>query len=192
MYKRQGKPLISFVFLFTFFGRIGSIPTNGDTKCKAGKRPTLVCEICHAKSAPSTYSRTERELITARRGNAHKLGLALHIGFLRLSGRLLNSVRIVPAMLWQHLGNEIGIATPELPSLRALYGRGRTLFDHQQLACEVLGFQWMTEGSVALTGIPKNCPLQVASVVKNLTTYGVSKTPKTAKGIRNYKSTILG
>lgn len=92
-----------------------------------------------------TYSRTEREFINVRRGNAHKLGLALHIGFLRLSGRLLNSVRIVPAMLWQHLGNEIGIATPELASLRALYGRGRTLFDHQQLACEVLGFQWMTE-----------------------------------------------
>lgn len=68
-----------------------------------------------------TYSRTERELINDRRGNAHKLGLALHIGFLRLSGRLLNSVRIAPAMLWQHLGNEIGIATPELASLRALY-----------------------------------------------------------------------
>ena len=33
-----------------------------------------------------TYSRAERELINARRGNAHKLGLALHIGFLRLSG----------------------------------------------------------------------------------------------------------
>ena len=45
----------------------------------------------------AAYSRTERELINARRGNAHKLGLALHIGFLRLSGRLLNSVRIVPA-----------------------------------------------------------------------------------------------
>lgn len=92
-----------------------------------------------------TYSRTERELINARRGNAHKLGLALHIGFLRLSGRLLNSVRIVPTTLWQHLGNEIGTTGPELASLRALYVRGRTLFDHQKLACEVLGFQWMTE-----------------------------------------------
>ncbi|MBK5207357.1 MAG: Tn3 family transposase [Polaromonas sp.] len=91
------------------------------------------------------YRGAERELIDARRGNALKLGLALHIGFLRLSGRLLNSVRVVPSALWRHLGNEIGIATPELASLRALYGRGRTLFDHQQLACEVLGFQWMTE-----------------------------------------------
>src|SRR3546814_11966811 len=55
-----------------------------------------------------TYSRTERELINARRSNAHKLGLALHIGFLRLSGRLLNSERIVPTTLWRHLGDENG------------------------------------------------------------------------------------
>jgi hypothetical protein len=35
------------------------------------------------------FSRSERELIDARRGAALKLGLALHIGFLRMSGRLL-------------------------------------------------------------------------------------------------------
>ena len=92
-----------------------------------------------------TYRGAERELIEARRGNALKLGLALHIGFLRLSGRLLNSVRVVPSALWRHLGQELGVAAPELASLKALYGRGRTLFDHQQLACEVLGFRWMTE-----------------------------------------------
>ena len=26
-----------------------------------------------------------------------------------------------------------------------MYERGRTLFDHQQVACTVLGFQWMSE-----------------------------------------------
>src|SRR3546814_20950088 len=26
-----------------------------------------------------------------------------------------------------------------------MYERGRTLFDHQQAACTVLGFQWMSE-----------------------------------------------
>src|SRR5450756_2143544 len=36
-----GKPLISLVFLSSFFERIVSTPTNGDTKFKAGKRPTL-------------------------------------------------------------------------------------------------------------------------------------------------------
>ena len=92
-----------------------------------------------------TYSRPERELINARRGDTHKLGLALHIGFLRLSGRLLDAVRIVPTTLWRHLGEELGVAAPELASLRALYGRGRTLFDHQQLACDVMRFRWMSE-----------------------------------------------
>ena len=92
-----------------------------------------------------TYRGAERELIDARRGNDHKLGLALHIGFVRLSGRLLNSMRVVSSALWRHLGHELGVTAPELASLKALYGRGRTLFDHQKLACEVLGFQSMTE-----------------------------------------------
>lgn len=81
-----------------------------------------------------TFSPAERVLIDARRGDAHKLGLALHIGFLRTSGRLLDAFRIVPPGLWRHLGNALGVDAPELASLRVLYGRGHTLFDHQQVA----------------------------------------------------------
>ena len=92
-----------------------------------------------------TFSPAEQALIDARRGDAHKLGLALHIGFLRMSGRLLDAFRIVPPALWRHLGKELGVDAPELASLRALYGRGRTLFDHQQVACEALRFRWMSE-----------------------------------------------
>lgn len=92
-----------------------------------------------------TFSPAERALIEARRGDSHKLGLALHIGFLRMTGRLLDALRIVPPALWRHLGSELRIDAPELASLRALYGRGRTLFDHQQVVCEALGFRWMSE-----------------------------------------------
>ena len=92
-----------------------------------------------------TFSLAERELIERRRGDHHKLGLALHIGFVRMSGRALISVRAVPVALLRHLGQTLDIATPVLASLRALYSRGRTLFDHQQQACEVLGFAWMSE-----------------------------------------------
>src|ERR1035438_4715172 len=92
-----------------------------------------------------SFSRTEHELIARRRGDSLKLGLALHIGFVRMSGRPLNGVRAVPAVLLRHLGQVLEIATPDLASLRALYARGRTLFDHQQQACEALGFAWMTE-----------------------------------------------
>jgi len=43
-----------------------------------------------------SFSHAEFELIARRRGDNHKLGLALHIGFVRMSGRPLNSVRAVP------------------------------------------------------------------------------------------------
>jgi len=33
-----------------------------------------------------TFDGAERDAINARRGDSHKLGLALHIGFLRMSG----------------------------------------------------------------------------------------------------------
>jgi TnpA family transposase len=92
-----------------------------------------------------SFDGAEREAISARRGDAHKLGLALHIGFLRMSGRLLYAFRVIPVVLWRHLSEELGIATPDVASLRTLYGREKTLFDHQQLACTVLGFRWMSE-----------------------------------------------
>jgi len=59
-----------------------------------------------------TFSPAERELIEARRGNRLKLGLALHIGFLRMSGRLLDAFRVIPSVLWRHLGTELGIDAP--------------------------------------------------------------------------------
>jgi hypothetical protein len=92
-----------------------------------------------------TSSSAERELIEARRGDRMKLGLALHIDFLRMSGRLLDAFRVIPSVLWRHLSTELVIDAPELASLRAMYGRGRTFFDHQKIACESLGFRWMSE-----------------------------------------------
>ena len=92
-----------------------------------------------------TFESTGRQLIDARRGDAHKLGWALHIGFLRMSGRLLDAFRVVPGTLWHHLGRELGIEAPDIASMRALYGRDKTLFDHQQVACAALGFRWMSE-----------------------------------------------
>ena len=92
-----------------------------------------------------TFTAAERQVIEQRRRPGLKLGLALQIGFLRMSGRVLDAVRIVPAVLWRHLGEQFNVAAPDLASLRAMYGRGSTLFEHQQLACEVLGFHWLSE-----------------------------------------------
>src|ERR1700735_5560805 len=86
------------------------------------------------------FSDAERRVIEDRRGPALKLALALQIGFLRMTGRLLEAVRIVPPALWRHLGEQLGVAAPDLASLRSMYQRRRTLFEHQEGACETLGF----------------------------------------------------
>src|SRR5271168_1311669 len=52
-----------------------------------------------------TYSESERGVIDdERRSPALKLALALQIGFLRMTGRLLEALRMVPPTLWRHLG----------------------------------------------------------------------------------------
>jgi hypothetical protein len=70
--------------------------------------------------------------------------LALRIGFLRMTRRLLEAVRIAPPALWQHLGEQLGVAAPDLASLRSMYQRRRTLFEHQEVDCETLGFHWLS------------------------------------------------
>jgi TnpA family transposase len=92
-----------------------------------------------------TFGADERRLIETRRSDAHQLGLALHIGFIRLSGQLLDAKRIAPASLWRHLGTELGVANPEIASLKAMYRRARTLLEHQQMACNYLGVKRMRE-----------------------------------------------
>ena len=92
-----------------------------------------------------TFSSTERAWVQRRRGPALRLGLALHIGFVRMSGRPLDAFRVLPVALLRHLGRELDIPVPDVASLRAWYRRRSTLFEHQQLACRALGFRGMTE-----------------------------------------------
>jgi hypothetical protein len=90
------------------------------------------------------FSTEEARIIEERRRPELKLGLALQIGFLRMSGRLLDAARMVPPLLWRHLGERFSVAAPDLASLRAMYRRAPTLIEHQQLAFDALGFQWLT------------------------------------------------
>ena len=93
-----------------------------------------------------TFSRKERGLIDARRTDLYRLGVGLHIGFVRMTGRTLDAYKQIPKALWSHLGEQLGIDPPELGTLRSLYdGRTDTLVDHQMLAYQVLGFGPMAE-----------------------------------------------
>lgn len=67
------------------------------------------------------------------------------MGFLRLSGHSLNALRLVPVSLRAHLGKELGVRPPEIASLKAIYARGKTFYNHRQLAQQALGFRLPTE-----------------------------------------------
>lgn len=93
-----------------------------------------------------SYSAGELDCIRSRRLAVHRLAVALHIGFIRMTGRTLDAFDRIPKQLWIHLGEHIGVTPPEVGTLRSLYTeRVRTLADHQQLAYRELGFQQMTE-----------------------------------------------
>src|ERR1017187_1056409 len=63
-----------------------------------------------------TFTPAERLIIEERRRPELKLGLALQLSFLRMSGRVLDAVRIVPAVLWRHLGEQLprGCEVPQI------------------------------------------------------------------------------
>lgn len=92
-----------------------------------------------------TFTPAEHRSIDARKEKLHRLGLALHVGFIRMSGRPLSSFKTIPTVLLRHLGRQLKIDVPDIVSIRAIYQRAKTLSDHQQLAAEILGFSWMSE-----------------------------------------------
>lgn len=88
-----------------------------------------------------TFTGAERRAIEQRRTPALRLGLALQLGFVRMCGQPLAAVGAVPPALWRHLGAQFEVTAPDLASLRVMYRRLSTLYEHQELACELLGFR---------------------------------------------------
>jgi len=69
----------------------------------------------------------------------NRLALALQIGFLKMTGRTLNSVELIPPQILDHLGQQVDCVAPRLASIRAFYRRRhRTLFEHHATALWLL------------------------------------------------------
>lgn len=70
----------------------------------------------------------------------NRLALALQIGFLKMTGRTLNSVELIPSEILDHLGRHLDCVPPRIASVRAFYRRRpRTLFEHHEAALRLLG-----------------------------------------------------
>jgi len=91
-----------------------------------------------------TLSPAELATVRTRHGELHQLGLALHIGFLKMAGCALNSTDVLPRRLLMFLGAQLEIQTLRVSSLRALYPRRPTLHEHQKLAQAVLRVRGLT------------------------------------------------
>jgi hypothetical protein len=74
-----------------------------------------------------TFTAQEREAIFSRYRDHHRLAVALQIGKIKMTGRPLDAFDSLPPPVLKHLSTALNIATPELASLRTLYGRHRTL-----------------------------------------------------------------
>lgn len=87
------------------------------------------------------FTPTEEELsiVVQRRSVANRIAFAIQVGYLKMTGRAFNSVELVPPAILAHLGDVIGCVPPRIASIRALYRRRRTLFDHQAEAQKLLG-----------------------------------------------------
>ena len=86
-----------------------------------------------------TFSDRERRDIRRAFRVRYRLAAALQLGFLRLTGTALGSVAYVPTVVLHHLGRQFRGPTPDLATLRALYRRRPTRFEHRRWAIEYLG-----------------------------------------------------
>jgi len=93
-----------------------------------------------------TLAPDERDDIGDRYSDLYQLAAALQLCFLRMTGGVLDGVRILPKNLLEHIGAQLDIEIPTIASVRALYRRLRTRYQHQQWAMKRLGFSPLAPG----------------------------------------------
>src|SRR5665213_175925 len=97
-----------------------------------------------------TFDEIERADIRRAFRSRLRLGAALQLGFLRLTGASLHSMEYVPAAVLKLLGLQLGVPAPDLATLRALYRREMTRMAHQSWAIEYAGFRALDSDGEAL------------------------------------------
>lgn len=70
---------------------------------------------------------------------ASRPGVAIQLVFLRASGRTLDQLNTLPRQLLRYIGEKLAVETPTIASLRTIYQRYPTLYEHQVWALQYLG-----------------------------------------------------
>lgn len=77
------------------------------------------------------------------------VAMAAQVVFLRTTGRPLDHVTRLPRSLLRYLGTALGVRPPTIASLRSMYRRRETAFEHQRWAREHLGLANATPATFA-------------------------------------------
>jgi len=70
-----------------------------------------------------------------RRGDLNRLGLALHLCVVKMTGRAELSTKVVPQAVLVHVADQLDFPSPNLASLRSLYRDRSTPFRHRFASC---------------------------------------------------------
>jgi hypothetical protein len=88
-----------------------------------------------------TLNDRDRRAIRKAFRSRHWIGAALQLGFVGMTGTTLRSLEYVPAAVLRHLGRQFKQPVPDIATLRTLYRRRRTRFEHQRWAIKQWGLR---------------------------------------------------
>ena len=91
-----------------------------------------------------TFNEAELAVIRSRNKANLKVAAAVQLGFLKMTGCPLEAVRVIPAKLLRHIATQLDVPPLTIATLRAVYKRPKTLYEHQWWAMEALGFSKAT------------------------------------------------
>ncbi len=100
-------------------------------------------------SAFFTFSESEIAQIRSRYKPNLRIAAAIQLGFLKMTGRSLDALGVIPRELLRHIGARLELPAPKIASLRSIYRRRKTLFEHQAWAMDVAGFSRPTSKQLA-------------------------------------------
>lgn len=112
-----------------------------------------------------TFSSAELQALATKRKDGLRIAAAIQLGFLKMTGCPLPDLKAIPARLLRHVAAQLELAPVAIATLRSLYDRPKTRYEHQWWAMQLLGFRSPTpEDLKALPPYLKN----EAAVVANL------------------------
>jgi hypothetical protein len=93
-----------------------------------------------------TLNAGDRHCIGKTFRSRYWIGAALQLGFVGMTGTTLKSLEYVPTSVLRHLGRQFARPVPDVATLRTLYRRRKTRFEHQCWTVERWGLREFDAG----------------------------------------------